>query len=127
MGTVTASVYTIKREDIAEDTGLDNPVTGNPIYALAGQEKSKGVDLEANANLTDRWQLIAGYAYVDATVSNDTNPNLCRPGASERTQAKRQCMDRYQFNENWGLGLGIKYTAKRYGSAFDKSGDQSKR
>ena len=126
-GTITASIYSIKRKDIAEDTGLNNTIDGNPIYALAGEEKSHGFDLEANANITPKWQMIAGFAYVDATVVQATTTAYMGQELLNAPKESGSVWNRYQFNDNWGIGLGIKYAAKRYGSAFDRNGDQSAR
>jgi len=126
-GTFTASYFRIKRLDIAEDTGLNNATTGDKIYALAGQEESKGFDLEVNANVTEKWQLIGGFSDVDPTVSQDVNTNLVGQELLNAPRQSGSVWNRYQATDNWGVGLGIKYAAKRYGSAFDKNGDQSKR
>jgi len=125
-GTATLSFFTITRKDVAQDTGLDQP-DGTAIWALTGKEKSEGLELEVNANVTDRWQLIFAYSYVDAKVDSDTNPLKVGQKLSGAPENTASIWNRYQFNDNWGLGLGIRYTDSTYGTPVAANGDQDSR
>lgn len=124
--TATFSYFMITRENVAQDTGLDQP-DGTAIWALLGKDTSDGFELEVNANVTDEWQLIFAYSNVTAEVDTDVNPNRIGQTLLNAPESTASMWNRYQFNDNWGLGLGIRHVDKRYGSAFAGDGDQSTR
>lgn len=125
-GTATLSFFTIERTDVAQDTGLDQP-DGTAIWALTGKEKSEGLELEVNADVTEQWQMIFTYSYVDAKVDGDKNPLLIGQKLSGAPESIAAMWNRYQFNRNWGVGLGIRYTDSFYGTPVDPAGSQSSR
>lgn len=72
---VTATYYDIARDNIARETS--DPVTGNRVVILSGQESSQGFEVDFNAVVTAELQLLGGYGYADAiTSSNDEFPFL---------------------------------------------------
>lgn len=125
-GTATFSYFTITREDVAQNTGLDAP-DGDDIWALSGEEESKGFEIEVNAKVTDNWQLIFAYAFVDGTVSKDANSNLVGQKLRGSAENSASVWNRYQFNDSWGVGVGIKYTDEAYGTPYDSNGIESDR
>jgi iron complex outermembrane receptor protein len=45
----------------------------NPGFSnQTGEQRSRGVEIDAHAALTPRWQALLAYAYVDAKVTRDT-------------------------------------------------------
>lgn len=125
-GTATLSFFTITREDVAQDTGTDQP-DGTAIWALTGKEKSEGAELEVNASISDNWQLIFAYSYVDAKVDADANPLRVGQTLSGAPENTASIWNRYQFNDAWGVGLGIGFTDSAYGTPVAANGNQSSR
>ena len=125
-GTATLSFFTIKREDVAQDTGLDTPA-GDNIWAYTGREKSNGVEFETNASLSDKWQMIFAYSYVDAKVDGDVNPLKVGQKLSGAPENTASIWNQYQFNDSWGIGVGIKYTDSNYCTPVAANGDQNSR
>jgi outer membrane receptor for monomeric catechols len=67
---VTATYYDIARKNIARETS--NPVTGDRVVVLSGEESSKGFEVDFNFQATPALQFLGGYGYADAiTSSND--------------------------------------------------------
>lgn len=125
-GSATLSFFSINREDVAQDTGFDTPA-GENIWALTGREKSEGVEFETNASVTDQWQIIFAYSYIDATVDDDVNPLKVGQKLSGAPENTASIWNRYQINDSWGIGLGIKYTDNNYCTPVAADGDQNSR
>ena len=106
--TATFSVFNIEKENVL------NRVSGS-VYQLTGVEKSQGFEVEVNANVTDNWQLIAGFAYVDATVDEDRNAALVGLRLRNAPEYTASVWNRVQVTDLWGFGLGIAYADQRWG------------
>ncbi len=125
-GTATVSVFSITRDDVAQDTGQDQP-DGTAIFDFIGEDKSDGFEVEVDTAINENWNLIFAWANVTAEVEADVNSNRIGQtllGAPENTVS---IWNRFQINEAWGVGVGINHAGDRYGSAFASSGDQSTR
>lgn len=106
--TATLSVFNIEKENVL------NRVSGS-VYQLTGKEKSQGFEVEVNANVTDNWQLIAGFASVDATVEESRNAALVGMQLRNAPEITASVWNRVQVTEQLGLGLGVAYADKRWG------------
>jgi len=106
--TATLSVFNIEKENVL------NRVSGS-VYQLTGQEKSQGFELEVNANVTDNWQLIAGFAYIDATVDESRNAALIGMRLRNAPENTASIWNRVQVTDRLGFGLGITYADTRWG------------
>jgi catecholate siderophore receptor len=109
----TAAVYRLDRTNVAI-TDPDN----NARSILVDGQRVDGVELGLTGNLTDAWQIIGGYAYQESEIKT--------PGASDGnklSQVPRNSVslwNRYNFNSQWGVGLGAVYQNAVYASADNK-------
>lgn len=56
--------------DVFEEWHTNAEVQITPdVYTQIGKTRSKGVELSANGSLSESWNIIAGYSYVDAYVT----------------------------------------------------------
>jgi iron complex outermembrane receptor protein len=113
LGVTLAGFRTIRSNVLVPD-----PV--DPDYSLQlGRADSQGVELDVVGNLTERWQLLANAAYIDARVSRDTDaqlegnrlPNVpyCSAAFWTRYDLIRDCC------QNLGVTLGMTYVGHRAG------------
>jgi iron complex outermembrane receptor protein len=67
----TLTFFDIRNKNIVNDLALLDPATGfQRIYNLqSGEQRSRGVELDASATLTDTWQLYMSYSYMDARIT----------------------------------------------------------
>jgi iron complex outermembrane recepter protein len=116
-GTVTFSVFQIEKKNALQQIGT----TG--AFELTGVEESKGFELEGNFFFIDRWQVLAGYSYVDATVKDDVN--LALIGQRLRNTAKHSASiwNKVQLSEAFSLGLGINHVGERFGTVPTAAGE----
>jgi catecholate siderophore receptor len=94
----------------------------NPLFSgqmiLAGDQLVDGFEIEATGRLTDRWQVLAGYTYLDSTlVSGPAGVAVGQPiaNAPQNTVAT---WTTYQLPW-WGLqvGTGLNYVSSRLASS----------
>ncbi len=63
----TASTYQINQ------TNVITADPNNPSFSIQlGEQRSRGVELNATTHLTHQWDLITGYALTNATIQKDT-------------------------------------------------------
>ncbi|SDI89180.1 iron complex outermembrane recepter protein [Paraburkholderia phenazinium] len=93
----------------------------HPTFAVqTGQIRSRGVELEGHANVTENVKLIAAYTYLNQEVTNSTMINLGkRPQIAPRNTASLWAD--YTFHSgplrNFGLGSGVRYMSSSAGDA----------
>lgn len=91
----------------------------NPLFSIAaGEQRSRGVELDVVGRILPGWNIIASYAYTDAKITEDNTFsvgnrlfNVPRHSASLWTT--------YEFQqgslEGLGFGLGFNYVGERQG------------
>lgn len=58
-------------------TNIPGPDPSNPLLTeLAGEVRSRGVEFELNGEILPRWQVAAGYAFIDSEVTEDDSGNV---------------------------------------------------
>ncbi|QND46208.1 TonB-dependent siderophore receptor (plasmid) [Rhizobium lusitanum] len=99
----------------------NKPVLVDPltlVYASLGEVTNRGIELEAKANVTDGWDVIAAYAYnhSEITAGDDTGN---APAVTPKNIVS--LWSNYTFQEDTAangltVGTGIRYTGKTYTS-----------
>lgn len=99
----------------------NKPVLVNPltlVYASLGEVTNRGIELEAKANVTDGWDVIAAYSYnhSEITAGDDTGN---APAVTPKNIVS--LWSNYTFQEDTAangltVGTGIRYTGKTYTS-----------
>ena len=103
----TSAVYQLDRTNVA----ITDP--NNPAQSLlVDGQRVRGVELGLSGNVTDAWQVMAGYAYQHSEVQ--------QPGAQDGNQLGQvpkhsvSLWNRYDITEQWGVGLGATYRDQVY-------------
>lgn len=105
---LTAAIYKLERNKIA----ITDPSDPTRTILADGQE-SKGLELGINGKLTPAWSVAGGYAYQDAEITKrqgNSNPASVILAGTDVAQVPRHTFslwNRYDFNEVWGVGLGV--------------------
>ena len=98
----TAALYQLDRTNVA----ITDPLDATRLVLVDGQ-RVKGLELGLAGNLTEQWQVMAGYAYQDSQVQT--------PGAQNGNQLGQvpensfSLWNRYDFTPRFGAGLGVIY------------------
>ncbi|PZN92462.1 MAG: TonB-dependent siderophore receptor [Alphaproteobacteria bacterium] len=107
---LTAALYRLDRTN----TRAPGAVAGT--IELTGEQRSKGLELAANGQITPAWQVSAGFAWQDAELRTTTAaaPAGRKVPLVPRTQAS--LWTRYDFGDRIGLGLGVVHQASSFAS-----------
>ncbi len=122
--TASAALFDIHKRNVLVTVaeGLTN------VYSVAGEVRSRGLEMDVSGQLSDRWSVIGSYAYTDAQVTKDANYQ----GNELQNVAKNSgsLSAVYDFGSLFGgdqlrVGAGARYVGERAGDAantFDLPG-----
>jgi catecholate siderophore receptor len=106
----TAAIYQLDR------TNTRAPGATPGTIVLTGAQRSRGMELGLERNLTNRWQISAGYAFQEAEITRTTS---AAPKGREVPLVPRHqfsLWNRYDVTEQLGLGLGLLARSKSFAS-----------
>ncbi|WP_136681116.1 TonB-dependent siderophore receptor [Neptunomonas sp. XY-337] len=93
----------------------EQPKTNVSGDVVAKQEvRHRGIELEARGELTPRWNIAAGYSYLEA---EDTATGLKPNDVSDHLFS---LWSTYQLDSQWKVGAGVKYVGERYAGNGEK-------
>lgn len=102
-------------------TNIQNQDPANPTQALlAGEQKTKGVELSLTGQLTDQLSVLAGYSYMDGKIEKSTigftgNHSALTPNNTANLWLK------YQINDHWYAAVGGRGESSRFSAPDNKN------
>ncbi|MBW4642031.1 MAG: TonB-dependent siderophore receptor [Goleter apudmare HA4340-LM2] len=113
------------------DLTLSNVLTTDPVnpnFSIqVGEQRSRGVDLTLGGEILPGWSIIAGYAYIDAEVTEDNS--IPSPVGNRFTNVPQNSFNlwtKYEFQrgalQGFGVGVGLFYVGERagdFGNTFE--------
>ncbi len=99
-------------------TEVDNAQTNDPdnptITVLNGDERVDGLEVQASGHLTERWEILSGYTYLDgvtvasgtAAYVGKTMPNVARNSLNLWSE--------YYLSKSWEIGGGGNWLSSRF-------------
>jgi iron complex outermembrane receptor protein len=114
---ITAAWYDTTQQNVLTPDPL------NPFFSVQlGEINSKGFEFEAKASLSDRLDLIAGYASLSPRVTKSTGPNLGKYVANVALETA-SLWGMYTHRDGpfagWGIGAGARYIGVSYADALN--------
>jgi catecholate siderophore receptor len=109
----TAAAYQLDRKNVA----IADPADPTRSILVDGQ-RAKGVELGITGRITKSWSVAGGYAYQDGEIK--TTQSATVTAGKRLGQLPRHTLslwNRYDFNAQWGVGLGAIYRDEIYASA----------
>ncbi|MFK8332336.1 TonB-dependent receptor [Pseudomonas sp. BJa5] len=110
---VTAALFRLER------TNMKTADPANPANViLAGEQRTDGFEATVSGQLTDKWQVYGGFAFLDAeiTKSNSFTNGVANEGQTPtltpRTSANLWLVR--SLSETWRVGMGANYVDERY-------------
>ncbi|NMG16838.1 TonB-dependent receptor [Aromatoleum bremense] len=109
--TLSAAVFRLDREDVRSADPL------NPgFFVQTGEQRTEGVELALQGQVTPWWQVFAGYADLDAeiTKTSASAPKGRKVGLVPERMAS--IWNRFDIGQGWGVGLGVVHQSSSYTS-----------
>jgi catecholate siderophore receptor len=112
---LTTAVYSLVRTN----TRATDPNDPTKIVQT-GSQRTNGAEVGLNGRPTRNWQILGGYAYQDAQVTNATT---AAPQGARVAQVPRHTFslwNNYRFATKWGAGLGLIHRSDMFAAIDDK-------
>lgn len=107
----TATIYQLERTN----TRAVDP-TDPAKFILTGAQRSRGLELGLERNITHRWQVSAGYALQEAEITKSTTAAPAGRKVPLVPRHSFSAWSRYAFNRSFEAGLGLIARSKSYAS-----------
>uniref|UniRef100_UPI002627C52C TonB-dependent receptor n=1 Tax=Paenalcaligenes sp. TaxID=1966342 RepID=UPI002627C52C len=107
---LTAAVFQTDKTD-ARST---DPATGD--VSLSGSNRVRGLELSATGAITPKWDIWAGYTYLDPKIKKYRNKEAVYDGNQIKFIAKNSASlwTTYKVQPDWTVGGGVTYVGKRF-------------
>ncbi|WP_449100619.1 TonB-dependent siderophore receptor [Pseudomonas veronii] len=114
--TASAALFDITKRNVlvSVGSGVDT------VYSVAGEVRSRGLELDASGQLSERWSLIGSYAYTDAEVTKDPALQGNRlQNVAKHTGSLSAVYDVGSLigGDDLRVGAGARYVGQREGDA----------
>lgn len=112
---LAGSVFQIYQQDVINSAWAYDNATSAWVQTSyqTGEIRSRGVELEGRAQLTDSLSLIASYAYIDAEITEDLDASNVGLTVDRIPEHQASVWGKYEFLdgalEGFSLGLGVRY------------------
>jgi len=101
---LSAAIFRLDRDDVRSPDPL------NPgFFIKTGQQRTQGVELGLQGEVTRAWQVFAGYAYLDGKITQTTSAAVAGSRLQLVPQNTFSLWNRLDMGQGWGVGLGIVY------------------
>jgi iron complex outermembrane receptor protein len=111
----TAAVFELTQENVKKN--LTTPTSSVPTQL--GEVRSRGIELEAQANLTENVSLIASYTKLDPKTTKTTREAEKDKIPANVADEMASVWANYQFHggllDGLGFGAGVRHTSSSYG------------
>jgi catecholate siderophore receptor len=110
----TVALYQLDRTN----TRAADPANPQRVV-LTGAQRSRGLEVGLERNISDHWQISAGYSHQKAEIRSRTtacNPDVANCEVPLVPRHQFSLWNRYDFTRKFGLGLGVVARSKAYAS-----------
>ena len=116
---ITAAIFRLER------TNMKTADPTNPnLTVLAGEQRTDGFETTISGQLTDKWQIYAGYAYLDAEITKSNSKTNGVPNEGQvPTLTPRNSANLWlvrTLTAEWRAAAGANYVDDRY-TALDNN------
>jgi catecholate siderophore receptor len=102
------------------NTEMTNARVTDPVSkttSLQGDLRARGVELDASGRLTDKWEVLAGYTYLDARTVSSLTPGQVGKLLPNTAHNQANLWTVYEFTEAFHVGAGVNYQGRRAADA----------
>jgi catecholate siderophore receptor len=91
-----------------------DPVLG--VMVLEGEQRVRGIELEAIGRILPRWQVFAGYTYLDSQAVKALEVGVEGKRLANVPEHSASLWTTYDLGERWQVGGGLIYVGERFGN-----------
>ena len=111
--TAEAAAFRLNRSNAA----IVDPNDSTRLILLAGDsQRVDGVEVSLAGNLTDKWQVIGSYAWLDARTVRTVGTTPAGRALPQTPETSLGLWNRYDFTDRWGVALGASYRSESFAS-----------
>jgi catecholate siderophore receptor len=94
----------------------------NPAVSfLVDGQRTRGIELGLSGNITEAWQVFGGYAFQNGEITKSLSASALAGNALAQVPENTFSLwNRYDFTQQWGVGLGSIYRDKMYAATDNK-------
>jgi catecholate siderophore receptor len=113
---VTGAAYELIRDHTTARDPFDPSRT-----ILAGEQRTRGVELGLAGKVTERWQIVGGYAWQNAKITQATAASVVAGRHVPLTPAHTASLwNRVDLTDRWGVGVGVVHQSDQF-AAIDNA------
>lgn len=114
----TLAYFDITKQNVA----VTDP--NNVLFSIpTGEQQSRGVELDVTGEILPGWNIIATYAYTDAEVTEDSDPDIVGNRLFNVPKHSASLWTTYEIQsgglQGLGLGVGFNYVGEREGDLLN--------
>jgi catecholate siderophore receptor len=110
---LTGAVFRIDKTNLR--VPLDPTLTGAAaIQILDGLARSQGVELGATGKLTNKWQIMAGYSYIDTRIVQNSDPAQLGRWLPNAPRNNITLWTTYELDHGLTVGGGTTYQSEAF-------------
>ena len=117
--TLSAAAFYITKQNVTTDIFNSSSF----VTTQAGRQRSQGVELDAVGQLTERWNVLANWCYVDTLLNDSENPIFDGQPARGVPHNTINLWTRYNMiqdeQKTFGFALGTVFVGERLGDYID--------
>ena len=112
----TLGYFNITKQNVV----VDDPNDPEGFASIAtGEQQSEGFDLDLSGQIIPGWNIVASYAFIDAEVTEDDNPEFVGSKLTGIPENSASLWTTYELQkgslEGLGFGLGFNFVGERQG------------
>jgi catecholate siderophore receptor len=108
---LSTAIFRLDRDDVR----VADPA--NPgFFVKTGQQRTEGVEVGLQGEVTRSWQVFAGYAHLDGRITKDTSNGVAGRKIGLVPENTVSIWNKLALSEAWGLGLGVVHQSESYTS-----------
>jgi catecholate siderophore receptor len=115
--TATAALF---RTEVTNAQNNDPEHPG--VIILAGNQRVDGVELGVTGHITDDWEILAGFTYLDPKTVANTDPTAVGKLLVNAPRVTANLWTEYYLDEHWEVGTGFNFLGRRYADLQNTAG-----
>ncbi len=106
---VTAALF---RTEVQNAQNSDPERPGQII--LAGNQRVDGLEIGVSGHITDNWEILAGFTYLDPKTVFSLVPGTTGMVMVNAARAQGNLWTEYYIDDHWEVGTGFNFLGRRY-------------